>query len=90
MHDGGAGGGGHIPSGGHMPGDGHVPGHHPGQGGHGPAHHSGHDPLTTGYDQSASMAGIASSRGLSRRQTKAAAFSVIAVIVIIFIVLLAI
>jgi hypothetical protein len=36
------------------------------------------------------MAGIASSRGLSRRQTKAAAFSVIAVIVIIFIVLLVI
>jgi len=56
-----------------------------------PGHHSGHDgPLTTGYDHSASEAGIASSQGLSRRQTKAAALTVIAVIVIIFIVLLAI
>jgi hypothetical protein len=97
MHDGGAGGGGSIPGGGHMPGGGHTPGgghmpaHHPGQFSHGPTHHHGHDnPAQVGYDQSGSMAGITPSGRLSRRQGKATALSVIAVIVIIFIVLLVI
>ena len=68
-----------------------MPAHHPGQAGHGAAHQHGHDgQAQIGYDQSGSMAGIASSGRLSRRQTKATALSVIAVIVIIFIVLLVI
>ena len=66
-----------------------MPAHHPGQTGHSPAHHHGHDsPAQTGYDQSGSMAGIASGGRLNRRQAKASALSIIAVVVIVFIVLL--
>jgi hypothetical protein len=86
MHDGGAGGGGHIPGGGH------VPAHHPGQLSHAaPQHRHGHgDPLQTGYDQSGLMGGITPRGRLSRRQAKAAGLSAIAVFMIIFIVLLVI
>jgi hypothetical protein len=91
MHDGGAGGGGHIPGGGHVPGGGHTPAHHPGQLSHGPTHHQAHDGLSlTGYDHEGQLAGITSSGRLSRRQAKATALSVITVIVIIVIVLLVI
>jgi hypothetical protein len=74
-----------------MPGGGHTPAHHPGQVGHGPTHHHAHDgaPLT-GYDHEGQLAGITPGGRLNRRQAKATALSVIAVIVIIFIVLLVI